>query len=66
MSFCQPALISFFSSSSPPDDEDRDIQRERAVDYGKRHQAIDILWTPAKLINVQTFSTTVGIRNDGR
>uniref|UniRef100_H3CVI3 Protein GOLM2 n=1 Tax=Tetraodon nigroviridis TaxID=99883 RepID=H3CVI3_TETNG len=25
------------------DDEDRDIQRERAVDYGKRHQAIDIL-----------------------
>ncbi|XP_011608461.2 protein CASC4 isoform X2 [Takifugu rubripes] len=25
------------------DDEDRDVQRERAVDYGKRHQAIDIL-----------------------
>ncbi|XP_067105706.1 protein GOLM2 isoform X1 [Osmerus mordax] len=25
------------------DDEDRDIQGDRAVDYGKRHQAIDIL-----------------------
>uniref|UniRef100_A0A3B3ZNA1 Protein GOLM2 n=1 Tax=Periophthalmus magnuspinnatus TaxID=409849 RepID=A0A3B3ZNA1_9GOBI len=25
------------------DDEDRDMQGERAVDYGKRHQAIDIL-----------------------
>lgn len=27
-----------------PDDDDRDIQGDRAVDYGKRHQAIDILW----------------------
>lgn len=26
------------------DDDDRDIQADRAVDYGKRHQAIDILW----------------------
>lgn len=26
-------------------DDDRDMQGERAVDYGKRHQAIDILWT---------------------
>lgn len=42
MSFCQPLII-FFSFSSPPDDEDRDMQRERVVDYGKRHQAIDIL-----------------------
>ncbi|KAG7473427.1 hypothetical protein MATL_G00095750 [Megalops atlanticus] len=25
------------------DDEDRDLQGERAVDYGKRHQAIDVL-----------------------
>ncbi|XP_077419240.1 protein GOLM2 isoform X1 [Vanacampus margaritifer] len=25
------------------DDDDRDLQGERAVDYGKRHQAIDIL-----------------------
>lgn len=25
------------------DDDDRDIQGDRAVDYGKRHQAIDIL-----------------------
>jgi len=27
-----------------PDDDDRDMQGDRAVDYGKRHQAIDILW----------------------
>lgn len=26
-----------------PDDDDRDMQGDRAVDYGKRHQAIDIL-----------------------
>lgn len=42
MSFRQPLII-FFSYSVPPDDEDRDVQRERAMDYGKRHQAIDIL-----------------------
>lgn len=29
--------------SFSPDDEDRDVQGDRAVDYGKRHQAIDIL-----------------------
>lgn len=31
--------VTFYST----DDDDRDIQGDRAVDYGKRHQAIDIL-----------------------
>lgn len=35
-----PCLFVFFS-----DDDDHDMQGDRAVDYGKRHQAIDILWT---------------------
>lgn len=26
-----------------PDDDERDMQGDRAVDYGKRHEAIDIL-----------------------
>lgn len=34
----------FFSPLVFLDDDDRDIQADRAVDYGKRHQAIDILW----------------------
>lgn len=42
------SLIFVFLSSSfffPLDDDDRDMQGDRAVDYGKkRHQANDILW----------------------
>lgn len=38
------SVITYFLMSCLfSDDDDRDIQADRAVDYGKRHQAIDIL-----------------------
>lgn len=42
------ALVSYLISDagvtfSLPDDDDRDMQAGRAVDYGKRRQAINIL-----------------------
>lgn len=40
LSFSKTILFSFHL---PSDDEDRDLQGERPGDYGKRHQAIDVL-----------------------
>lgn len=37
-------LASFFLKFLSLDDDDRDMQGERAVDYGKRHPGNDILW----------------------
>lgn len=37
------SCLMFVLRSFVSDDDDRDMQGDRAVDYGKRHQAIDIL-----------------------